>query len=283
MSQNKTVIPGLEQPEGPIQGGRVPYSPNGGAPQQNFYQRSARPAARGTVVPGMNQQVAAPAMGVQNIAEPQPQQPVQRVFNSGKPIVGFLYSVSRTAAGEFWPLHIGQNTIGQNPNSDICLPEGTVSSDHAVLVVRKMKNPEKVIASISDARSTNGTMLNGVSLGFAAEDCKNGDIITVGDNYELFLILVDAPTLGLKVSENFIPVEVEQPEDDYVDDPMPSFGADPHARPTRAGEFNDYGSTPPPYGGMTGAGTGGGYVPGGGTVGLDGSISYPDKGGTVAY
>ena len=33
---------------------------------------------------------------------------------SGKPVVGFLYSISKTAAGEFWPIHIGQNTIGQN-------------------------------------------------------------------------------------------------------------------------------------------------------------------------
>lgn len=280
MSQNKTVIPGLEQPEVPYQGGRAPYSPNGGAAQQNFYQRGAAPAPqRGTVVPGMNQ----PANNMANVAQaaaPQPQQPQQRVFNSGKPIVGFLYSVSRTAAGEFWPLHIGQNTIGQNPNSDIYLPEGTVSSDHAVLVVRKMKNPEKVIASISDARSTNGTMLNGESLGFAAVDCKNGDIITIGDNYELFLILVDAATLGLSVSENFIAVEEAQPEEDYVDEPMPPFN-DPHARPTR-GEFGDFGpNTPPPYSGMTSGGSG--YVPGGGTVGLDGSISYPDKGGTVGY
>lgn len=278
MSQNKTVVPGLE-PEGSFQGGRVPFSPNVVAPQQNFYQRNAQQPLRGTVVPGMGQQGAAPAMGVQNMTEMQ--QPVQRMFNSGKPIVGFLYSVSRTAVGEFWPLHIGQNTIGQSSNSDICLAEGTVSIEHAVLVVRKMKNPEKVIASISDARSTNGTMLNGVSLGFAAVDCKNGDIITVGENYELYLILVDAPTLGLKVSENFIPVEVEQPDEEFVD-PMVWNGGNLDTHPTRPGNIGDAG-TPPPYAGMAGTNTAGGYVPQGGTVGLDGSVSYNDKGGTVAY
>lgn len=272
MSQNKTVVPGLE-PEGSFQGGRAPFTPNvGAAPQQNFYQRSGQQPARGTVVPGMGQPGMPADRAMPNMNEAQ--QPLQRAFNSGKPIVGFLYSVSRTAAGEFWPLHIGQNTIGQDPNNDICLPEATVSGEHAVLVVRKMKNPEKVIASISDARSTNGTMLNGVSLGFAAVDCNNADIITVGDNYELFLILVDAPTLGLKVQENFIPVEVEQPEEPY-DNPMP--WADGGA--TRPGDFG----TPPPFGGMPGTGSAGGYVPQGGTVGLDGSVNYNQKGGTVTY
>ena len=82
-----------------------------------------------------------------------------------------------------------------------------------MLVVRKMKNPEKVIASISDARSTNGTMLNGQSLGFSAEECKNGDIITIGDNYELYLILIDAASLGLKPVEGFIATEAAEEDE----------------------------------------------------------------------
>ena len=175
-------------------------------------------------------------------------------------MIGFLYSVSRTPAGEYWPLHIGQNTIGKAPSCDICLQEGTVSSDHAVLVVRKMKNPEKVIASISDARSTNGTMLNGQSLGFSAEECKNGDIITIGDNYELYLILIDAASLGLKPVEGFIATEAA--EEEMNDGPEPFFPGS--QRPTRPGDdFNPYD-----------------YNPGGGTVGLDGSNPF-DKGGTV--
>ena len=184
MSQNKTVIQGLEPADSPSYNG-------GGGVNSGFYSRNAgpRPQQRGTYVPGMsegqpvsaaprnpNQTVVQPAM------QPQASQPRRTSIQTGKPIAGFLYSVSRTGAGEFWPLQIGQNTIGQSENCDIVLPEGTVSQEHAVLVVRKMKNPEKVIASISDARSTNGTMLNGVSLGFTAEECKNGDIITIGEN-----------------------------------------------------------------------------------------------------
>ena len=127
-----------------------------------------------------------------------------------------------------------------------------------------MKNPEKVIASISDARSTNGTMINGESLGFSAVECKNGDIITVGDNYELYLILIDAPTLGLSVSDNFIAVETEE---SYYDDQQGG-----GAGYTRPGEqFQPYGGpTPPPFG----------FNPGG-TVGFDGSGSDGNKGGTI--
>ena len=251
MSQNKTVIQGLEPAYAPNQ-------TNGAG--QNFYTRGSQ-GNRGTVVPGMTDGTSGPT----NVNTNQmTQQPQQKTVATGKPVVGFLYSVSRTAAGEYWPLHIGQNTIGQNPASDIVLSEGTVSSDHAVLVVRKMKKPEKIIASISDARSTNGTMINGESLGFSAVECKNGDIITVGDNYELYLILVDAPTLGLAVSENFIHTKTEQEE--FFTEPTPNG----YTRP--GDDYQPYGGpTHPPFGG---------FKPNG-TVGFDGSDTGGDKGGTI--
>lgn len=259
MSQNKTVIQGLEPADGTTR-----MEPGGARP--NFYARNERPAARGTIVPGM-MDVSMSSSAAASDSSSTTQQPTGRAFLSGKPVVGFLYSVSRTAVGEFWPLHVGQNTIGQSPTCDIVLPEGTVSAEHAVLVVRKMKKPEKVIASISDARSTNGTMLNGESLGFSAVECKNGDILTVGDNYELYLILVDVAELGLAVNENFIPVQVGEEEDD-MNDPGPF---DPGM--TRPGD--DYpgyaGPIPPAFGG---------YSPAGGTVGLDGTTQQ-NKGGTV--
>lgn len=254
MSQNKTVIQGLEPAD------NAGYS--GGGANSGLYSRGGnRPVQKGTYVPGMSEGQPASVQRGQNgtVVDPM-SQPQRHAVSSGKPIVGFLYSVSRTAAGEFWPLQIGQNTIGQDAKCNIVLPEGTVSSEHATLVVRKMKNPEKVIASISDARSTNGTMLNGVSLGFSAEECKNGDIITIGDNYQLLLILVDAAELGLTVSKDFINVET----DDFTMDVSPEIPSG-YTRPE--GQFG-----PPPFGG--------GFVPNGGTVGFDGSSSY-NKGGTI--
>lgn len=266
MSQNKTVIQGLEPADSPN------YNNGGGGANSGFYSRSAgpRPQQRGTYVPGMSEgqpvQAAPRNPNRTVVQEPlmqQAPQPRRTSIQTGKPIAGFLYSVSRTAAGEFWPLQIGQNTIGQSSNCDIVLPEGTVSQEHAVLVVRKMKNPEKVIASISDARSTNGTMLNGVSLGFTAEECKNGDIITIGENYELFLILVDPATLGLSVSKDFIAVEEEEPME-AAGPQIPDIPAG-YTRPE-----SQFG--PPPFGG--------GFTGGGGTVGFDGSTNN-DKGGTI--
>ena len=195
MSQNKTVVPGMD---------------GGNSYNSDFYSKNTNVAgsSKGTVVPGMN-----PASSNRQQVN-HSQQQVR--YHVGKPVAGFLYSISRQGIGEYWPLYQGQNTIGSSSKCDICLNEGTVSGEHAVLVVRKMKNPEKTIASISDARSTNGTMVNGESLGFSAIECFNGDIITIGENYELVVILIDVKALGLKVAENFIPLN--QPEPVYEED-----------------------------------------------------------------
>ena len=258
MSQSKTIIQGLEPADSPSRN-------MGGTP--NFYQRNGRPVppSRGTVVPGMMETTQRAVYNVQPETL-NPHQPQQRSIVSGKPVVGFLYSVSRTMAGEYWPLYVGQNTIGQSPSCSVVLPEGTVSGEHAVLVVRRMKNPEKVIASISDARSTNGTMVNGESLGFSAVECKNGDIITIGDNYELFLILIDPTTLGLKPSENFVPVVVEDAEEEF----------DPFSN----GQFDPMSPMPPTPTGFTPAQPAYNSFQPAATVGLDGSSSS-NKGGTV--
>lgn len=171
MSSNKTVIPGMESSYEPTQESRGQQFPGSG-----------------TYVPGNLQTPAGTKM-------------------TEKPIIGFLYSVSRTPSGEFWPLHIGSNTIGRSSECDVCLSEGTVSEQHAVLVVRMMKNPEKVIASVCDARSTMGTMINGESLGFDQRECFNGDIITIGAHYDLYFILIDVKQIGLNVCRDFIPTQ----------------------------------------------------------------------------
>lgn len=171
MSSNKTIIPGMEDA----------YTE-----QQNFGNQNAR-VQGGTCIPN-------PFGGA----------PTTPNFNNQKPIVGFLYSISKSVAGEFWPLRIGSNNIGRSSDCDVCLGEATVSEQHAVLVIRQMKNPEKIIASICDARSTCGTMINGESLGFDQRECFNGDIITIGEHYDLYFILLDAKQLGLNVCRDFM-------------------------------------------------------------------------------
>ncbi|MBR1570701.1 MAG: FHA domain-containing protein [Bacteroidales bacterium] len=124
---------------------------------------------------------------------------------SGEPIVGFLYSVSRTSAGEYWPLHLGENTIGRDDDNDIVLSEMTVSGHHATLNIRRMKTTKEYLADIY-VRGVNGGFVNEDEVRKEAE-CKNGDFLTIGDNYVLYLILVNPFELGMKVAENFVAAE----------------------------------------------------------------------------
>ena len=98
----------------------------GNFPGGNFYQRQpgAERQHQGTMVPGMNTQapavaspgampnpMAGPAgmpMGAP-VAGPAPVEAAQAAV----PVVGFLYSISRQGFGEYWPLHVGTNTIGR--------------------------------------------------------------------------------------------------------------------------------------------------------------------------
>ena len=120
---------------------------------------------------------------------------------SSEPIVGFLYSVSKSAAGEFWPLHLGANTIGRDEDNEICLRELTVSGKHATLNIRRMKTTKEYLADI-EIKGVNGGFVNDLEVRRDAE-CKSGDFITIGDNYVLYLILVNPFELGLKVAEGF--------------------------------------------------------------------------------
>lgn len=172
----KTVFPGM-----PV-GFPVKNAPVGGTP------------ARGTVYPGM-----APSASTGGVTE-------------GKPLMGFLFSVSKTPYGEFWPLYAGPNTIGRNPGNTVQLHEATVSGTHATLVIRRMQQSgvsSGLSVFIQDTGSAVGTMLNGCTLDYNPRCCKTGDIITVGENYELYLVLVDADAIGLSVRDNFMPSEQE--------------------------------------------------------------------------
>lgn len=121
MSQNRTVFPGVGPDEGDYREDRQYQGGN--------YSRPQRRENNGTVFPGM-----------ENIRENVGSGGVHaNRRQSSKPLVGFLYSISRTGFGEYWPVHIGPNVIGRSSRCDISLPEGTVSEEHAVLVVRMMK------------------------------------------------------------------------------------------------------------------------------------------------
>lgn len=133
------------------------------------------------------------------------------------PIVGFLFSVSKTPFGEYWPLYIGKNTIGRNTTDSanmINLLEGSVSSEHAALVIEQYTNPNETVAVLENKGSKNGTFINGKRVIYGrTEECKNGDILRFGSSYECMLILFDVRVLGLKKAENFISVEAAESND----------------------------------------------------------------------
>ena len=186
----------------------------GGFNQGGFYTRQQGGAERqGTMVPGMNTQApavapapAAPMAGPMGAPAPVQAAPVE-VAMPAVPVVGFLYSISRQGFGEYWPLHVGTNTIGRSQDCDICLREQTVSEHHASLFIRQMKTSRKIIASIRDEGSKNGIFVNQEELTYDAFTCKNRDLITIGNNYVLLLILIDADEMGLSVAANFRPAD----------------------------------------------------------------------------
>lgn len=173
---------------------------------KNFFSRdgmnshqSTNPYARpngagssgaGTYVPGMHDNTTSVDSGV----------PVK----NETPVVGFLYSISRKGIGEYWPLHLGTNTIGRAADCDICLQEMSVSEYHAVISIKQMKTTRKLIASIRDTGSKNGMFLNDEELDYDNHTCKNHDLITVGTCYKLLLLLVNAEEYGLSVAEDFV-------------------------------------------------------------------------------
>lgn len=202
MSQNKTIVPGIGEADHSTDNRRNNIG-------NDFYSRGTSRTSgsvpQGTIVPGMS--------GVAGTPHAIRQESPQGKKSSEVPVIGFLYSISRQGIGEYWPVHVGRNTIGRDTGNDIVLAEYTVSGLHASLSVRKMKSSNKVIALIRDEGSKTGLLVNGEELGYEGHECFNGDIITVGCNYTLLLILVNAEEAGLSVAEHFEDALVEDEEE----------------------------------------------------------------------
>lgn len=122
-----------------------------------------------------------------------------------RPIVGVLFSISAGSDGELFPLYIGRNLIGRDEDSDVCLREGSVSGSHAILLARKQFNEvgeEEVTIAITDNNSSCGTRVNGIDISYEKVNCHHGDIITIGENYQLLLSLFNIAD-RLEVSPRF--------------------------------------------------------------------------------
>lgn len=189
MSNNSTFVPGMQE-----------------APSKGFnpYAKNSAEMGMGTFVPGMAAPTSQP---------PQSSGEEQKHGSSG--VVGFLYSISNNGIREYWPLYLGANTIGRASDTSVKLSEASVSDHHAQINIKQMRTSRKLIASIQDTGSKNGIFVNDEELEYEAHPCKNGDLITIGNAYNLLLILVDPDAHSMTPSENFIPVEQVEEEDDF--------------------------------------------------------------------
>lgn len=93
---------------------------------------------------------------------------------------GFLVAYQANAQGEFWPLAGGRVTLGRANSGetlDIQLPDPTISSKHAALLVDNVSGA----VHVEDTGSTNGTYVNDEHLGFnGRRELKDGDRVRFG-------------------------------------------------------------------------------------------------------
>jgi len=189
MSQNKTIIPGYE-----------PSNGNGDS-MGGFYSRSESDIDRSkTYVPGIYKSAA------QEIMDEQAPQTKGGLQFQDRTIVGALFSISRFPTGEIFPIYIGRNTIGSDRDSDVFLPEETVSPNHAVMLVRSVEGEmveRGLKIYLTDYDSEYGTRIGDVALEYEKLECHDRDVISVGSNYKLLLCLFDAERCGLRIADDF--------------------------------------------------------------------------------
>lgn len=131
-----------------------------------------------------------------------------------RPVAGVLVSASADGMGEIFPLYVGRNRIGSSSDSDVYLPEASVSPHHAVILVRKTEEAGSAQSTIqvglTDYDSDYGTWINGVRAGFEKEMLKGDEILQFGQGYGMKLFLFDSSIPGLGLNPLFQPLPREQ-------------------------------------------------------------------------
>lgn len=196
MSQNKTIIPGVD------------YKSFNEAESESLYDSMYSRAVeddKRTFVPGVGNQPSTPPVGV--IGHSIPVAPVsngetaRQVNLQERVIVGVLFSVSRGLLGEIFPLYLGRNIIGQTLNSDVALRERTVSPAHALLHIKK--SGQGYEAEITDFNSSFGTRVNEEDARYDKLPVKENDIISVGAHYKFIVKFFDIEQKGMTEDADF--------------------------------------------------------------------------------
>lgn len=223
MSQNKTIIQGQYAPQ-PNGAGQAAQSadPLAGIYKPTGSQPEAVQTVQRTVVTGMYEEKPEPEQPqqppIQPSAQPSPVANPAQMENctvwQQRPIVGILFTVSKTANGEVYPLYLGRNIVGYAEGCDIRLRETTVSAQHAVIVVRRVKTTmgERLVASLTDYGSTNGTFINDKTIDYDTYVLENHDVLGFGAAYRLAFVMLNSSDLHLEVAQHFEALELQDGE-----------------------------------------------------------------------
>ncbi len=192
MSQNKTIIPGVDY--------NSYNEPVDESLYGNMYTRSSNDDKR-TFVPGVSSQPVTNPVGVIGHNIQPATEGKRQITLQDRVVVGVLFSISRGLLGELFPLYLGKNIIGQTPNSDVPLCERTISPAHAILHIKKSENGYE--AKITDFNSAYGTMVNGESVRDDTLPVKENDIIAIGAHYKLIIKFFETEQNGLVEEVDF--------------------------------------------------------------------------------
>lgn len=117
--------------------------------------------------------------------------PAPAAADGRRTLAGFLVSYQDDAAGKFWPLYQGKNSIGRADTGqkvDIEIAHGTTSTHHASVDCEGQR------FVLSDLGSTNGTFHNEEAVGFQGKrELRDGDRLRFG-GYSVVLFNVVART-----------------------------------------------------------------------------------------
>lgn len=203
MSQNKTIVPGVDLENVNTDIDESFYA--------GLYSRSSAEDSKETYIPGIGKQSVPPSVQNSN-SQASVQQRSNGIVEESRTIslqnrvvVGVLFSVSKGLLGEIFPLYLGRNLIGKSSNCDVCLYENTVSSEHAILYIRKISgNPvSNYDITLTDYNSLYGSTVNQEDGRYETLPVKENDIITIGRHYKFLVKIFNVDESSFTEDEEF--------------------------------------------------------------------------------
>ena len=202
MSQNKTIVPGVDYDNVNTNINESFYA--------GLYSKSDAVGSQKTYIPGMGEEPI--VSSVQNNSQSKDLHgnngiigETRMISLQNRVVVGVLFSVSKGLLGEIFPLYLGRNLIGKSNNCDVCLHENTVSSEHAILYIRKNNGGtvSHYDITLTDYNSQYGSTVNDEDGRYETLSVKENDILTIGRHYKFIIKIFDVDENVFREDEEF--------------------------------------------------------------------------------